>query len=53
MADLLQVKDSAAGSDGAENGVDQRKVVPILDTAPAETRSLNKRWEVLVPWDHP
>ncbi len=45
MADSPQMKDSAADLDCADNGTAQEK------TAPAETRSLNKRWGFRVPWD--
>lgn len=52
VVDFLQLKDSAVGLDGVDNeAAVQGKAAPVLDTEPAETRSLNKRWEVLVPWD--
>lgn len=52
MADSPQMKDSAADLDCADNGAAQGMTAPVLDTAPAETRSLNKRWGFRVPWDH-
>ncbi len=52
MADSPQMKDSAADLDYADNGAAQGMTAPVLDTAPAETRSLNKRWGFRVPWDH-
>lgn len=52
MADSPQMKDSAADLDCADNGAAQGMTAPALDTAPAETRSLNKSSGLRVPWDH-